>query len=67
MGRITPTHIQRLGRELIQKYPKKFGLDFDKNKRQVDDVAVIQTNKLRNRLAGFITRKVKNKIEIKLD
>ena len=67
MGRITPTHIQRLGRELIQKYPKKFGTDFDKNKKQVDDVAVIQTNKLRNRLAGFITRKVKNKIEIKLD
>jgi len=67
MGRITPTQIQRIGKELIHKYPKKFGIDFDKNKKQVDELAEIQTKKLRNRLAGFITRKVKNKKEIKLE
>lgn len=66
MGRITPTHIQRLGRELIQKNPKKFSKDFEHNKKKVNELAEIQTNKLRNRLAGFITRKIKNEKEIKL-
>jgi len=67
MGRITQTRIQRLGRELIQKYPKKFNVDFGDNKTNVNKLAEIQTKKLRNQLAGFITRKVKNKKEIKLD
>ncbi len=67
MGRITPTRIQRLGKELIEKYPSKFGKEFDKNKKAVDQLAEIQTKKLRNVLAGFITRKVKNKQELKLD
>jgi len=67
MGRITQTRIQRLGHELIQKYPKTFNKSFEDNKKQVNELACIQTNKLRNQLAGFITRKVKNKKEIKLD
>ena len=67
MGRITPTQIQRLGKELITKYPKEFAKNFEDNKKQVDKFAEIQTKKLRNRLAGFITRSVKNKKEIKLN
>tara|TARA_Y100000310_G_C20615162_1_gene780239 strand:+ start:641 stop:844 length:204 start_codon:yes stop_codon:yes gene_type:complete len=67
MGRITPTQIQRLGKELITKYPKEFTKNFEDNKKQVDKFAEIQTKKLRNRLAGFITRSVKNKKEIKLN
>lgn len=66
MGRITPTHIQRLGKELIEKYPDKFNKDFKDNKKRVNELAEIQTRKLRNRLAGYITRKIKNKKEIKL-
>ena len=67
MGRITPTQIQRLGNELIERHPKKFSKEFDNNKKKVSMLAVIQTKKMRNRLAGYITRKIKTKKEIKLD
>ena len=67
MGRITQTRVQRLGMTLIQTYPKKFNANFDNNKKSVNTLAEVQTKKLRNQLAGFITRKIKNKKEIKLD
>lgn len=67
MGRITPTQIQRIGNELIERHPKKFSKDFDDNKKKVDKLAEIQTKKMRNRLAGYITRKIKTKKEIKLE
>lgn len=66
MGRITPNRIQRVGRELMQKHPTEFTSKFPDNKIAVNKLVVTQTKKLRNLLAGFITRKVKNKREIKL-
>jgi len=47
--------IKRFSTELIQKYPDKFGLEFDANKKVVNDVAVVRSKVLRNELAGYIT------------
>lgn len=66
MGRITPNRIQRVGRELMEKYPSKFNAKFEDNKKAVDVTTVTQTKKVRNLLAGYITRKIKNKKEIRL-
>lgn len=66
MGRTTPTNIKRAGKELMEKY-KTFTKNFDENKKFVDAGAEVQTKKLRNRIAGYITRKIKNYKEIKLD
>ncbi|MDP2908026.1 MAG: 30S ribosomal protein S17e [Nanoarchaeota archaeon] len=56
MGRIKTTMIKRTANLLIKNYPEKFTEDFEKNKKLVDEVAEIQTNKLRNIIAGYITR-----------
>jgi small subunit ribosomal protein S17e len=39
----------------LEKYPDKFGLDFNANKNVISDVAIIRSKVLRNELAGYIT------------
>ncbi|MDQ4051029.1 MAG: 30S ribosomal protein S17e [Thermoproteota archaeon] len=47
--------IKRISAELLQKYPDKFGLDFNTNKNVLGKVATIRSKVLRNELAGYIT------------
>lgn len=47
--------IKRISTELLEKYPDKFGLDFDANKHVISEVAIIRSKVLRNELAGYIT------------
>lgn len=58
---IKPTYIKALGQELLAKHGEKFTNDFDANKQAVSEVAVISSKKVRNRVAGNITRKVNRK------
>jgi small subunit ribosomal protein S17e len=47
--------IKRISTELLERYPDKFGLDFNANKNVISDVAIIRSKVLRNELAGYIT------------
>jgi small subunit ribosomal protein S17e len=47
--------IKRISMQLLEKYPDKFGLDFNINKRVISEVAIIRSKMLRNELAGYIT------------
>jgi small subunit ribosomal protein S17e len=47
--------IKRISTELLQKYPDRFGLEFDANKKALNEVAVVTSKVLRNELAGYIT------------
>ena len=47
--------IKRISTELLQKHPEKFGLEFDANKRALNDLAIVRSKVLRNELAGYIT------------
>jgi small subunit ribosomal protein S17e len=47
--------IKRISIELLEKYPNKFGLEFDANKKALNEVAVVTSKVLRNELAGYIT------------
>jgi small subunit ribosomal protein S17e len=41
---------------LIDQYPQRFNKDFfDHNKKTVNDLVVVQSKKLRNKIAGYIT------------
>ena len=44
--------IKRISAELLEKYPDKFGLDFNANKNVMCEVAIIRSKDLRNELAG---------------
>jgi small subunit ribosomal protein S17e len=54
---IKPSYIKRLGEEIIDRQPDRFGRDFGENKQGVNEIAVIGSKKVRNRVAGYITRK----------
>ena len=59
MGRIKTTLIKRTANTLIKKYPEKFTENFDENKKAIAEVAEVQSKKLRNVIAGYITRLTK--------
>jgi ribosomal protein S17E len=42
-------------RVIIEKYYQRLTLDFDTNKRICEEVAIIQSKRLRNKIAGFTT------------
>ncbi|MDR0508364.1 MAG: 30S ribosomal protein S17e [Candidatus Methanoplasma sp.] len=56
MGRIRPTYIKRVSIELLNKYPQAFNRDFENNKEMVNNLTDVYSVKMRNRIAGYITR-----------
>ncbi|HVL87795.1 MAG TPA: 30S ribosomal protein S17e [Candidatus Thermoplasmatota archaeon] len=57
MGNIRPTYIKRIAAELLQKFPEHFGNDFEANKKQVSELTDLESKSMRNRVAGYVTRK----------
>jgi small subunit ribosomal protein S17e len=47
--------IKRISTELMQRYPNKFGLEFDTNKSAIKDLVIFRSKVLRNEVAGYIT------------
>jgi len=56
MGRIKTTMIKRTANTLIKTYPEKFTEDFEKNKQAVEELSEMESKKLRNIIAGYLTR-----------
>ena len=48
--------IKRIAKELIRRFPDKFSDNFENNKRAVDILIQGATTKVRNQIAGYITR-----------
>ena len=63
MGRIKTAQIKRITGNLLEKHPGKFKDSFEENKKLVEEFAEIETKKIRNIIAGYITRLVKAKKE----
>jgi len=63
LGKVRPILVKRLARELLGRYPDKFTLDFEENKRLVAELTDIKSKRLRNRVAGYITRLVKIQLQ----
>ncbi|MBQ3717949.1 MAG: 30S ribosomal protein S17e [Methanomicrobium sp.] len=61
---IKPTYIKAISAELLEKHTDRFTSDFDANKAVVDEVALIGSKCVRNRIAGAITRKVNKRKRI---
>jgi len=59
MGRIKIVAIKSLGNDLIESHGKKFSEDFDSNKKAIQEVRNIQSKKIRNIVAGYITREMR--------
>ena len=65
MGRIKTQSVKRYAKLLLKKFPDKFTDDFEFNKKILMEVAEIKSVKLRNQLAGYITRLMARRIKEK--
>ena len=52
--------IKRLSYEVLEKHKSKFSEDFTDNKKLLDDLAIIRSKGLKNEIAGYITKFIKN-------
>ena len=60
MGNIRTSFVKRTSRELIETYEGTFTTDFDENKLLVEKFTTVSTKHLRNKIAGYVTRLVRN-------
>ena len=56
MGKVKTDQVKRTGKELMRRYPTKFTTKFDENKPMVDSLTQGTTTRVRNQIAGYITR-----------
>jgi len=56
LGKVRPDQVKKIARELVRRYPDKFTLDFENNKKLVESLTKVSSTRLRNRIAGYITR-----------
>lgn len=61
---IKPTYIKATSQELLEKHGEKFSGSFEENKQVVSEVAIINSKRVRNRIAGAVTRKVNRRKNI---
>ncbi len=61
MGRIKTKKVKRFTEELVAKHSDSFSEDYSKNKATLKDFAVITSHKMKNVIAGYVTKLVKLK------
>ena len=59
MGKVRIGLVKRTARKLIATYPDLFTEDFEHNKRVVANLVETTSKKLRNQIAGYVTRLVR--------
>ena len=58
MGRIKTKGVKVLADDLIKQNAGKFSTDFEKNKLALAELRPIKSKKIRNSLAGYISKKI---------
>nr|AAX48894.1 S17 [Suberites domuncula] len=59
MGRVRTKTVKKASRVIIEKYYTKLTMDFHTNKRVCEEIAIIPSKRLRNKIAGFVTHLMK--------
>jgi small subunit ribosomal protein S17e len=54
---IKPKYVKQMGNSLLERYPEAFNADFETNKENVTELTNVESKGVRNRIAGYITRK----------
>ncbi|KAJ4777450.1 40S ribosomal protein S17 [Rhynchospora pubera] len=55
MGRVRTKTVKKSSRQVIERYYSRMTLDFHTNKKVLEEVAIIPSKRLRNKIAGFTT------------
>jgi small subunit ribosomal protein S17e len=59
MGRVRTKTVKKSAKVIIERYYPKLSLDFEVNKRICDEIAIIASKRLRNKIAGYTTHLMK--------
>jgi len=54
--------IKRLSYEVLVDHKAKFGSDFTDNKKALNEVSIVRSKSLKNKIAGYITKFIKKEI-----
>jgi small subunit ribosomal protein S17e len=63
LGNVRTDQVKRTARELVRRFPDKFSTNFDENKHTVGLFLEGASTKIRNQIAGYITRYLANSEE----
>jgi small subunit ribosomal protein S17e len=55
--------IRRISTELLAAHRGEFGIDFQNNKKVLDEIAIIRSKGLKNEIAGYITSYLRRELE----
>ena len=63
MGNIRPSFIKIRAITLVEQHREKFTEDFDHNKKVVSQLTDVNSKKLRNWIAGYVTRYLQRRVD----
>ena len=66
MGKVRTEMVKRISQELVDRYERSFTIDFEQNKQFLNDIELDVSKKLRNMIAGYVTRlmRIEETVEI---
>jgi small subunit ribosomal protein S17e len=59
MGRIKTRLVKAITQDLLEEYRDSFSTDYEENKLKIKNLIDIKSKKLRNIIAGYLTRLIK--------
>ena len=59
MGKVYTSVVKRTARKLLELYPGEVSEDFERNKELVSRYLDVKSRRLRNQIAGYLTRLIK--------
>ena len=48
--------IKRFSNEVLNEYSERFGTDFSTNKQSLNEISIVRSKGLKNKIAGYITK-----------
>lgn len=59
---IKPGYVKKTGTLIMERYPEAVSTDFEHNKDAVEQLTNITSKSVRNRIAGYISRKKRSQL-----
>lgn len=56
LGKVRPDQIKKAARDILTRYHERFTTNFEENKKILDQVARVYSPRMKNRIAGYVTR-----------
>ena len=53
--------IKRISNEVMNEYSERFGTDFSTNKQSLNEISIVRSKGLKNKIAGYITKILQRK------